>query len=188
VTLPRPWLIALVAVGLEAPTCYRTLDAQDSTLAPVVRLEIAPQAWRYLRLSYLRYGNHEFLGCMLGHRVGDTVWVRGIGPADVQAAPNDSTTVRADQTCAVQGWQGVIGTIHSHTEPVGPSCSHWYRGLQVWTTDMAAFVYGPYPIAAIFCGNRIVWINRDKAEYTMGIPDSTAGRRTTPPFAKDSAR
>jgi hypothetical protein len=53
---------------------------------------------------------------------------------------------------------------------------------------MAAFVYAPYPIAAIFCGDRIVWINRDKAEYTMGIPDSTAGQRTTPPFVKDSAR
>jgi Prokaryotic homologs of the JAB domain len=159
-------------------SCGGVLKAQDSIAQakPVARLDISPQVWRYLALSYLRYGNHEFLGCMLGKREGDTIKVRGVGPADVKSAAGDSTAVKAEQTCALQGWEGVVGTIHSHPEPVGPTCTHWYRGLQIWTTDMAAFVYGPYPVAAIYCGDRIVWINRAKVEVTLMAPDTATSQ------------
>jgi hypothetical protein len=130
--------------------------------APAVQaLVLSEQARRYLVLQYRAFST-EFLGCMIGEVSGSTVVVRRIAPADVEPSQSTSTRVVPKQTCERAGWNGTVGMIHSH--PSGERCWYYFPGTQVPSSDGESFLRSPYPVDAIMCGDRVVWIRRELGE------------------------
>jgi len=127
-------------------------------------LVLSAQARRYLSLQYRSYLT-EFMGCMIGTIRGDAVIVERIAPADVDPAQSTRTRVLPTQTCEDAGWAGTVGVIHSH--PDGERCFYYFPGTQVATSDAASFARQPYPVDAIMCGGRVVWISRDLAGHEL---------------------
>lgn len=41
------------------------------------------------------------------------------------------------------------------------------HGTRVLSSDGQSFLRQPYPVDAIMCGDRVVWINRDMAEKQL---------------------
>ncbi len=124
-------------------------------------LLFSDQARRLLLLQYQSYPT-EFLGCMIGAVSGDTVIVQRIAPADVNPGESTPTSVVPRQTCEDAGWANTVGMIHSH--PGGERCFYYFPGTQLPTSDGHSFGLQPYPVDAIMCGDRIVWIGRDLVE------------------------
>jgi hypothetical protein len=120
-------------------------------------LVLSAQAQRYLALTYRSFST-EFVGCMIGETHGATVIVHRIAPADVEPRQSTPTHVIPKGTCDDAGWTGTVGTIHSH--PSGERCWYFFPGTRVATSDAFAFARQPYPVDAIMCGDRVVWINR----------------------------
>ncbi len=132
---------------------------------PIARtLVLSDQARRYLTLQYRSYPT-EFMGCMLGEFRGHSVVVWRIAPADVEPAQSARTHVVPKQSCEEAGWSGTVGMIHSH--PDGQNCWYAFPGTSVLTSDGQSFVHQPYPVDAIMCGDRVVWISRDMAERQL---------------------
>ena len=127
-------------------------------------LVLSAEARRYLSLQYRSYAT-EFMGCMIGTIRGDAVIVERIAPADVDPAQSTRTRVLPTQTCEDAGWAGTVGVIHSH--PDGERCFYYFPGTQVATSDAASFARQPYPVDAIMCGGRVVWISRDLAGHEL---------------------
>lgn len=142
---------------------------------PVRKLILSDQARRYLALQYRSYPT-EFMGCMIGEVRWSAVIVRRIAPADVDPEHSTTTRVVPRQTCEDAGWAGTVGVIHSH--PGGDRCWYYFPGTRVASSDGASFAGQPYPVDAIMCGDRVVWINRDMAESQLRFGPDPAGAAT----------
>src|SRR5438067_8796490 len=129
------------------------------------------QARGLLLLQYQSYPT-EFLGCMIGAVRGDTVIVHRIAPADVNPGESTPSSVVPRQTCEDAGWANTVGMIHSH--PGGERCFYYFPGTQVASSDAESFARQPYPVDAIMCGDRIVWIGRDHAQRQVQLGDGAA--------------
>jgi JAB domain-containing protein similar to deubiquitination enzymes len=138
-------------------------------------LILSDQARRYLALQYRSYPT-EFMGCMIGEVRGNTVVVRRIAPADVDPAHSTPTHVRPKESCEQAGWLGTVGMIHSH--PGGQNCWYYFPTTSVLASDGQSFMRQPYPVDAIMCGDRVVWISRDMAEKQLRTGGGPAGDRT----------
>lgn len=132
----------------------------------VQSLVLSEQARRYLALQYRSFST-EFLGCMIGDVRGSTVVVRRIAPADVEPSQSTGTQVVPKQTCERAGWSGTVGMIHSH--PSGERCWYYFPGTHVASSDGESFRRSPYPVDAIMCGDRVVWIRRELAEREIPL-------------------
>jgi len=162
------------AAGLLALLVLQLHDAPLAGAAPLPAraLVFSDQARRLLLLEYQSYPT-EFLGCMIGAVRGDAVIVQRIAPADVNPGESTRTSVVPRQTCEDAGWANTVGMIHSH--PGGERCFYYFPGTQVATSDARSFALQPYPVDAIMCGDRIVWIGRDLVEQQQppgadGVP------------------
>ncbi len=129
-------------------------------------LILSDQARRYLALQYRAFPT-EFMGCMIGEVRGNAVLVSRIAPADVDSAQSTATTVLPKQTCEDAGWKGTVGMIHSH--PTGERCWYYFPGTQVPSSDAESFGRQPYPVDAIMCGDRVVWISRDMVQQQIRL-------------------
>ncbi len=95
---------------------------------------------------------------MIGEVRGGAIIVRRIAPADVDPSQSTATWVVPRQTCERAGWKGTVGMIHSH--PTAERCWYFFPTTQVLSSDGTSFLMDPYPVDAIMCGRRVVWINR----------------------------
>jgi hypothetical protein len=134
-------------------------------------LVLSEQARRYLSLSYRSYPT-EFMGCMIGEVHGNAVVVRRIAPADVEPRQSARTHVVPWQTCEDAGWTGTVGMIHSH--PDGDRCWYYFPGTRVATSDAVSFGRQPYPVDAIMCGDRVVWVSRDMVQQQVPLAPAAA--------------
>ena len=172
--------------------CTRRGDAPVNRVvsvcaAVVTALAAAPPSWaqttpgpsvlvfsgRAQRVLALHYQPHptELMGCLLGTlRGGDTVRVERIAPADVDPVHSTPTHVLPKQTCEEAGWAPTVGTIHSH--PAGERCWYFFPGTRVPSSDGQSFLRSPYPVDAILCGDRVVWIGRDTVEKYVALEAS----------------
>jgi len=131
-------------------------------------LILSDQARRYLSLQYRSYPT-EFMGCMIGEIHGNAVIVRRIAPADVEPGHSTATRVVPEQTCEDAGWAGTVGMIHSH--PDGQRCWYYFPGTRVASSDAHSFARQAYPVDAIMCGSRVVWLSRDMVQQQVRLSD-----------------
>jgi len=117
------------------------------------------------------------MGCMIGEIHGNAVIVRRIAPADVEPGHSTATRVVPEQTCEDAGWVGTVGMIHSH--PDGQRCWYYFPGTRVGSSDAYSFARQAYPVDAIMCGNRVVWLSRDMVQQQ--VPLSDPDRTPAPP-------
>lgn len=178
----RAAMVAVCAVGLLAlqPQSIGLTEtawarATPGAAGPIARrLVLSDQARRYLALQFRSYPT-EFMGCMIGQVHGRTVVVARIAPADVDPAQSARTHVVPQQSCEQAGWSGTVGMIHSH--PSREACWYSFPGTSVLASDGQSFLFQPYPVDAIMCGDRLVWISRDMAERQLSpvaVGDRTA--------------
>ena len=172
----RAGVVAAGLAGLAALPAPRAA-AQAPTLLAAAQPGEAPrmlilsdQARRFLALY--RAFPTEFMGCMIGEMHGNAVIVHRIAPADVDPKQSTETRVIPKQTCEDAGWTGTVGVIHSH--PTGERCWYFFPGTQVATSDAQSFGRQPYPVDAIMCGDRVVWISRDMAQQQVHLVDADA--------------
>ncbi len=161
-----PWAVLLVAVGLLVGMSVAHGASAASTLV------LSDEAQRFLALQYRSFST-EFMGCLIGTARGGTVRVERIAPADVEPSRSTATHVVPKQSCEQAGWSGTVGMIHSH--PGGQHCWYYFPGTQVLSSDGQSFLHQPYPVDAIMCGDRVVWISRDMVEKRTPVG---AGERT----------
>jgi len=159
---PAAGLLALLVLQPE-PT--RLVGAPS---VPVRAFALSDQARRYLLLQY-RSSPTEFMGCMIGDLRSNAVIVQRIAPADVDPAHSTPTHVVPRQTCEAAAWAGTVGVIHSH--PGGERCFYYFPKTQVATSDAESFARQPYPVDAIVCGDRIVWIGRDLVQQQLWLAE-----------------
>ncbi len=166
--LTRVARAAVPAAGLLALLMLQVHPARLAGATPLRARAVvfSDQARRLLLLQYQSYPT-EFLGCMIGAVRGDTVIVHRIAPADVNPEESTPRSVVPRQTCEDAGWANTVGMIHSH--PGGQRCFYYFPGTQVATSDGRSFALQPYPVDAIMCGNRIVWIGRDLVEQQQPL-------------------
>ncbi len=164
--MSRALWVGLAGVGLAgAPRlAAQQASAPGSTMLVAAspadaprRLELSDQARRFLALQYRSFPT-EFMGCMIGEVRGQVIVVERIAPADVDPSESTATWVVPHQTCERAGWSGTVGMIHSH--PSAARCWYFFPGTQVPSSDGRSFLMAPYPVDAIMCGDRVVWINR----------------------------
>ncbi|HYT05511.1 MAG TPA: Mov34/MPN/PAD-1 family protein [Gemmatimonadales bacterium] len=172
------WLVrratraAVAAAGLMAllalqPEPARPIGAVTARAGAHARaLVLSDQARRYLALQYRSYPT-EFMGCMIGDIRGNAVFVRRIAPADVDPPQSTPTHVVPKQSCEDAGWVGTVGMIHSH--PTGERCWYFFPGTEVASSDAQSFARQPYPVDAIMCGDRVVWISRDLVQQQVPL-------------------
>jgi hypothetical protein len=141
-------------------------------------LTLSDQARRYLAIQYRAYPT-EFMGCMIGEVRGQAVFVQRIAPADVDTVQSTRTHVVPHQTCEHAGWSGTVGVIHSH--PGGDRCWYFFPGTQVATSDAQSFLQQPYPVDAIMCGDRVVWISRNGMEQQVRLVEDKSVNRVEHP-------
>jgi len=156
-------LITLLALQPE-PARFSAMAAVRVSHARA--LVLSEQARRYLVLQYRSFPT-EFMGCMIGEMHGNAVIVHRIAPADVDPKQSTETRVVPKQTCEDAGWTETVGVIHSH--PGGQRCWYFFPGTQVATSDAQSFARQPYPVDAIMCGDRVVWISRDMAQQEVAL-------------------
>jgi hypothetical protein len=166
----------LMLLALQPDPARRVAVAAPSSGANVARvLILSEQARRYLKLQYRSFST-EFMGCMLGEVRGHAVIVRRIAPADVDPAASAPTHVVPKESCEATGWKGTVGMIHSH--PGGDRCWYYFPSTAVATSDGQSFFRQPYPVDAIMCGDRVVWISRDMSERQVRLTErNVAGAR-----------
>jgi hypothetical protein len=179
-------LLVLLALQPEPARPGEAGARAGSTVDPARVLILSEQARRYLTLQYRSFAT-EFIGCMLGEVRGRSVIVRRIAPADVDPSASAPTHVVPKETCEGAGWTGTVGMIHSH--PGGERCWYYFPSTAVATSDGQSFLRQPYPVDAIMCGDRVVWISRDlserqvrltkhaRADATRTHPRATRGNR-----------
>ena len=166
--LTRVARAAVPAAGLLALLVLPVRHARLAGAPPVRAraLLFSDQARRLLLLQYQSYPT-EFLGCMIGAVSGDTVIIQRIAPADVDPGESTLTSVVPRETCEDAGWSNTVGMIHSH--PGAQRCFYYFPGTQLATSDGYSFALQPYPVDAIMCGDRIVWIGRDLVEQQQPL-------------------
>jgi JAB domain-containing protein similar to deubiquitination enzymes len=167
----------MVLLALQ-PEPARLIEAASPRPGSHARaLLLSDQARRYLSLQYRSYPT-EFMGCMIGEIHGNAVIVRRIAPADVEPRQSTETRVVPKQTCEDAGWAGTVGMIHSH--PDGERCWYYFPGTRVASSDAHSFARQAYPVDAIMCGNRVVWLSRDMVQQQVPLSDP-AGQPAPPP-------
>lgn len=170
--LRRATRAVVVAVGLVVllalqPEPARPIGAESVRSGSHARaLLLSDQARRYLALQYRSYPT-EFMGCMIGEIHGNAVIVRRIAPADVEPTHSTQTRVVPEQTCEDAGWAGTVGMIHSH--PDGDRCWYYFPGTRVASSDATSFGRQSYPVDAIMCGDRVVWVSRDMVQQEVPL-------------------
>jgi len=127
---------------------------------------LSEQAQRFLALQSRSFAT-EIMGCMIGEIRGDTVRIDRIAPADVDPSESTATWVVPKQTCEGAGWAGTVGMIHSH--PSGERCWYHFPGTQVPSSDGVSFLRTPYPVDAILCGDKVIWISRSMVEREIAF-------------------
>ena len=172
--LARATRAAAAAAGLLTLVALQPEPARLTAVASVRvsharALVFSEQARRYLILQYRSFPT-EFMGCMIGEVHGNAVIVHRIAPADVDPKQSTETRVVPKQTCEDAGWMGTVGVIHSH--PTGERCWYFFPGTQVATSDAQSFGRQPYPVDAIMCGDRVVWISRDMAQQQVHLVET----------------
>lgn len=63
--------------------------------------------------------------------------------------------------------------IHSH--PDREYCWYLVSGTRVAGADGQSFLRGSYPVDAILCGERLVWINREMQEREVRLVPTPQG-------------
>ncbi len=184
----RTWLLTtrslvaaaglMVLLALQPEPAGLTEAASNRAGSHARALILSDQARRYLALQYHSYPT-EFMGCMIGEIHGNAVIVRRIAPADVEPGHSTATRVVPEQTCEDAGWAGTVGMIHSH--PDGQRCWYYFPGTQVATSDAHSFARQPYPVDAIMCGNRVVWLSRDMEQQQVRLSDPDGQPAASPP-------
>jgi hypothetical protein len=172
--LARIARIGAVAAGLTTllalqPERTPVIAAAPRDGAHARALVLSDQARRYLTLEYKAFPT-EFMGCMIGEIHGNAVIVHRIAPADVEPRQSTATHVVPKQTCEDAGWVGTVGVIHSH--PGGERCWYFFPGTQVASSDGQSFGRQHYPVDAIMCGDRVVWLSRDFVQQQLPIGDA----------------
>lgn len=180
--LTRTTRVAVAAAGLMVllalqPEPARLVEAPAIRSSHARALVLSEQARRYLALTYRSYPT-EFMGCMIGEIHGNAVIVHRIAPADVEPQQSTKTRVVPRQTCEDAGWTGTVGMIHSH--PDGERCWYYFPGTQVASSDAQSFGRQPYPVDAIMCGDRVVWISRDMVQQQVPLLHSEEQRAAAP--------
>src|SRR6266542_3866594 len=89
-----------------------------------------------------------------------------------EPAQSAATHVVPKQTCEGAGWQGTVGVIHSH--PTGERCWYFFPSTQVATSDGQSFAQQPYPVDAIMCGTKVVWVARDLVQREVPLNQEQA--------------
>lgn len=168
---------AIAAAGLMVllalqPEPAHLIEAASIPGSHARALLLSEQARRYLSLTYRSYPT-EFMGCMIGEIRGNAVIVRRIAPADVEPQQSTKTRVIPRQTCEDAGWAGTVGMIHSH--PDGERCWYYFPGTRVASSDAQSFGRQLYPVDAIMCGDRVVWISRDMVQQQLPLSRSGEG-------------
>ena len=171
--LARATRVVAAAAGLITLLALQPEPARFSAVAATRvsharALVLSEQARRYLMLQYRSFPT-EFMGCMIGEIHGNAVIVRRIAPADVEPRQSTETRVVPTQTCEDAGWAGTVGVIHSH--PDGERCWYFFPGTRVASSDAHSFVRQLYPVDAIMCGNRVVWLSRDMVQQQVPLSD-----------------
>lgn len=187
------WLLARAgraAVAAAGVTALLALQPEPARVAGAVSaragvhtgaLVLSEQAQRHLTLQFRSYPT-EFMGCMIGEIRGNTVLVLRIAPADVDPPQSTKTHVIPKQTCEDAGWTGTVGMIHSH--PSGERCWYYFPGTEVASSDAQSFARQPYPVDAIMCGDKVVWIGRDMVQRQIRV----AGPERRPALARPPER
>jgi len=175
-----PLHAAGATAGLTALLVLHLGAAGDSGAGSMTTraLVVSDQARRYLTLTYGSLPT-EFMGCMIGEIHGNAVIVRRIAPADVEPGHSTATRVVPEQTCEDAGWAGTVGVIHSH--PDGQRCWYYFPGTRVASSDAHSFARQPYPVDAIMCGNRVVWLSRDMVQQQVRLSDPDGTPAPPPP-------
>ena len=175
------WLVsragrtAAAATGLMTllalqPEPARLVESASAGTVPEARvthtLVLSDQARRFLSLQYKSFAT-EFMGCMIGEVRGRAIVVDRIAPADVDPSESTVSWVVPRQTCEGAGWSGTVGMIHSH--PTAERCWYFFPGTQVPSADGQSFRAASYPVDAIMCGDRVVWINRAMQQQDLPL-------------------
>jgi hypothetical protein len=161
-------LMTLLALQPEPARLLAVASVRGTSHARA--LVLSDQARRYLALQYRSYGT-EFMGCMIGEVHGNAVIVQRIAPADVEPAQSTATRVVPERTCEDAGWAGTVGMIHSH--PDGQRCWYYFPGTRVASSDAQSFGRQGYPVDAIMCGDRVVWVSRDMQQQEVPLVRGT---------------
>jgi len=168
----------MVLLALQPEPAGLTEVASNRAGSHARALILSDQARRYLALEYRSYPT-EFMGCMIGEIHGNAVIVRRIAPADVEPGHSTATHVVPHQTCEDAGWAGTVGVIHSH--PDGQRCWYYFPGTRVASSDAHSFARQAYPVDAIMCGNRVVWLSRDLEQQQVPLSDPEGQPAPPPP-------
>jgi len=155
----RGALVLAVAVVLAGGLSAQAVPAPSTLI-------LTDQARRELALVYAAHAT-ELLGCLIGGIRGDTVEVKRIAPADVDPAHSTPTHVFPRGNCEEAGWTSTVGLIHQH--PDAKECWYLIPGTRVPGADGESFLRGPYPIDAILCGERVVWVSREMKEREVSL-------------------
>lgn len=163
----RLWVMLLASAGVASASAQgRAASAAIEPERAPRTLVLSDQARRFLALAFHAFPT-EFMGCMIGSVRGGDVFVERIAPADVDPAQSTATWVVPRQSCEDAGWAGTVGTIHSH--PGAKRCWYFFPGTNVLSADGQSFLLVPYPVDAIVCGDRVVWINRALVEQQVPL-------------------
>ncbi|HXL33487.1 MAG TPA: Mov34/MPN/PAD-1 family protein [Gemmatimonadales bacterium] len=171
----------MVLLALQPEPAGLTEVASNRAGSHARALILSDQARRYLALEYRSYPT-EFMGCMIGEIHGNAVIVRRIAPADVEPGHSTATHVVPHQTCEDAGWAGTVGVIHSH--PDGQRCWYYFPGTRVASSDAHSFARQAYPVDAIMCGNRVVWLSRDMEQQQVQLSDADGQPAAPPPHQR----
>lgn len=161
-------LVLPIQLSAQAPIVAQASLAEGEVPAATGArvLALSDQARRFLALMFAS-SPVEFMGCMIGEVRGNVVLVDRIAPADVAPSQATATWVVPTRTCEQAGWTGTVGLIHSH--PSAAQCWYYFPNTQVPTSDGQSFLHNPYPVDAILCGPRVVWISREMTQQEMPL-------------------
>lgn len=166
-------LVSLLVLQPEPMPIVELASARETRSAGTPgELVLSDQAQRFLALQYRSYPT-EFMGCMIGHIRGGAVVVERIAPADVEPSKSRATWVIPKQTCEEAGWKGTVGMIHSHV--TAQKCWYYFPGTTVPSSDGQSFMHSPYPVDAIMCGARVVWISRSLVQKQVALAEDSQG-------------
>jgi hypothetical protein len=175
-------VVFMLALQPEPARMAGSAAARELAAANAPRsLVLSDQARRFLLLQYRAYST-EFMGCMIGEMRDRVVVVDRIAPADVAPEASTPTRVVPKQTCENAGWKGIVGMIHSH--PSGERCWYYFPGTQVRSSDGQSFGMNAYPVDAIMCGDRVVWISRSMVERETQLVQPRGRRPVSGPPAR----
>ena len=155
-----PLLVATWALSLPQP------DSSAAQDIPPRVLMLSDQVRHELVLVYSSHTT-ELLGCLIGRIQGDTMRVDRIAPAHVDPAHSTPIHVIPQESCENAGWGPVIGTVHNH--PAATNCWFVFPGTRVPTGDGKSFLDGTYPLSAILCGPRLMWVTRDLLHHELEL-------------------